>query len=411
MKRRIILLQTVILSVLTALAGNRIYVPNVRTLTSVVNDDWMNRPVMELGSGDVLHIGFDELSHTYHRFTYHVEHCEWDWTVSDGLFESDWLEGFNDNPIEDYRNSINTTVLYTHYELSLPNDLCRLKMSGNYRLTVYDEDNDNERVLEVEFYVVEPLMGVGLEVTTNTDVDHNRSHQQLSMSVSYNDVRMTRLDEQLHTVVMQNWQEPTARRDVQPNFVNQQGLEWTHNRQLVFDAGNEHHKFEVLDVSHPTMGIDRIAWDGEHFQVWPFAAQVRRNYLTDVDADGAFLIRNSDMREVDYTCDYVWVNYQLQAPYEGELYVDGLWATDYEREHYLMHYEGAQGCYYTQLMQKQGYYSYRYVTATNGIPHSEGSFWQTENRYQALVYYKGLGERTWRLVGYRGIEFRSFSAI
>ena len=411
MKRRIILLQTVILGVLTALAGNRIYVPNVRTLTSVVNDDWMNRPVMELGSGDVLHIGFDELSHTYHRFTYHVEHCEWDWTVSDGLFESDWLEGFNDNPIEDYRNSINTTVLYTHYELSLPNDLCRLKMSGNYRLTVYDEDNDNERVLEVEFYVVEPLMGVGLEVTTNTDVDHNRSHQQLSMSVSYNDVRMTRLDEQLHTVVMQNWQEPTARRDVQPNFVNQQGLEWTHNRQLVFDAGNEYHKFEVLDVSHPTMGIDRIAWDGEHFQVWPFAAQVRRNYLTDVDADGAFLIRNSDMREVDYTCDYVWVNYQLQAPYEGELYVDGLWATDYEREHYLMHYEGAQGCYYTQLMQKQGYYSYRYVTATNGIPHSEGSFWQTENRYQALVYYKGLGERTWRLVGYRGIEFRSFSAI
>ncbi|MBQ4387004.1 MAG: DUF5103 domain-containing protein [Prevotella sp.] len=411
MKRRIILLQTVILGVLTALASNRIYVPNVRTLTSVVNDDWMNRPVMELGSGDVLHIGFDELSHTYHRFTYHVEHCEWDWTVSNGLFESDWLEGFNDNPIEDYRNSINTTVLYTHYELSLPNDLCRLKMSGNYRLTVYDEDNDNERVLEIEFYVVEPLMGVGLEVTTNTDVDHNRSHQQLSMSVSYNDVRMTRLDEQLHTVVMQNWQEPTARRDVQPNFVNQQGLEWTHNRQLVFDAGNEYHKFEVLDVSHPTMGIDRIAWDGEHFQVWPFTAQVRRNYLTDVDADGAFLIRNSDMREVDYTCDYVWVNYQLQAPYEGELYVDGLWATDYEREHYLMHYEGAQGCYYTQLMQKQGYYSYRYVTATNGIPHSEGSFWQTENRYQALVYYKGLGERTWRLVGYRGIEFRSFSAI
>ena len=388
----------------TASAGNRIYVPNVRTLTSVVNDDWLNRPVMELGSGDVLRIGFDELSHTYHRFTYRLEHCEWDWTPSEELFESDWLEGFNGMPIEDYRNSLNTTVLYTHYELEVPNEQCRLKMSGNYRLTVYDEDRDDERVLEVEFYVVEPLMSIGLEVTTNTDTDHNQRHQQVKMSVSYNDVRVTRTDEQLHTVVMQNWREDTGRRDVTPNYVNQQGLSWEHNRQLIFDAGNEYHKFEVLDTSHPTMGIDRIAWDGEHYQVWPFPALPRINYLTDVDADGAFCIRNSDNREVDYTCDYVWVNYELLAPYEGELYLEGQWATDYEREHYLMRYEGSRGCYYTQLMLKQGYYSYQYVTAEGGTPRAEGSFWQTENRYQALVYYKGMGERTWRLVGYRGVE-------
>ncbi|MBR4237237.1 DUF5103 domain-containing protein [bacterium] len=27
-----------------------------------------------------------------------------------------------DVPIEDYRNSINTTVLYTHYQFSIPNE-------------------------------------------------------------------------------------------------------------------------------------------------------------------------------------------------------------------------------------------------------------------------------------------------
>ena len=387
-------------------AGNRIYVPNVRSLTSIVNDDWLNRPVMELGSADRLRIGFDELSHNFHRFVYRLEHCETDWTVSDGLFESDWLEGFNGIPIEDYQNSINTTVLYTHYQLTIPNDQCRLKMSGNYRLTVYDEDNSDERILEVEFYVVEPLMSIGMEVTTNTDVDHNRSHQQLSMSVLYNDVRVTNVDDQLHTVVMQNWREDNARHDIRPTYINMRGLGWEHQRELIFDAGNEYHKYEVLDTSHPTMGIDHIDWDGEHYQVWPFPSTVRRNYLTDVDADGAFRIRNSEMSEIDYTCDYVWVNYVLQSPWQGDLYIDAHWTTDYDREHYKMRYEGEKGVYYTQLMQKQGYYSYQYLTADGHIPPSEGSFYQTENRYQALVYYKGIGERTWRLVGYRGVEFR-----
>ncbi|MBQ2208670.1 MAG: DUF5103 domain-containing protein [Prevotella sp.] len=387
-------------------AGNRIFVPNVKSLTSVVNGDWLNRPVMELNSSDQLRIGFDELSHNYHRFVYRLEHCEWDWTPSEGLFESDWLEGFNNNPIDDYRNSLNTTVLYTHYELTIPNDKCRLKMSGNYRLTVYDEDNADEAVLEVQFYVVEPLASVGLEVTTNTDIDHNKSHQQLSMSLSYNNLRITHQDEQLHTVVMQNWREDNARRDIRPNYINSQGLVWEHNRELIFDAGNEFHKFEVLDVSHPTMGIERITWDGEHYQVWPFAAQVRRNYLTDVDADGAFIIRNSDIREVDYTCDYVWVNYVLQAPYQGDLYLHGHWTTDADQENYKMRYEGAQGTYYTQLMQKQGYYSYQYLTPDGKNPPSEGNFYQTENRYQAFVYYQGIGERAWRLVGYRALEFR-----
>jgi hypothetical protein len=406
--RRFIIPVILLLATTCGYAGNNIYVPNVRSLTSIVNSDWMNRPVMELGSDDRLQIGFDELSHNFHRFVYHIDHCEWDWAVSDGLFESDWLEGFNDIPIEDYQNSINTTVLYTHYELTIPNDQCRLKMSGNYRLTVYDEDNDNEKVLQVEFYVVEPLVNIGLEVTSNTDIDHQMSHQQLSMNVVYNDLRVTMLDEQIHTVVMQNWLEGQARMDVRPNYINMRGLGWEHNRSLIFDAGNEYHKFEVLDVSHTTMGLDRIEWDGKSYQAWPFTATVRRNYLTDKDADGAFIIRNSDYREIDYTCDYVWVNYTLQAPYQGDVYINGHWTTDANREHYRMMYDESRQLYYARLLQKQGYYSYQFVTADGKTAPSEGNFYQTENRYQALVYYKEIGGRTWRLVGFRGIVSVSY---
>ena len=400
----IMILWTVGATALTA--GNRIYSERFKSLTSMVNGDWMNRPVMTLGSADQLLIGFDELSHDYHRLTYHLDHCEANWTVSEEVFESDWLDGFNDNQIDDYQNSINTTVLYTHYSLTIPNDRCRLKMGGNYRLTVYDEDADNERVLEVEFYVVNPVAEVGLAMTTNTDIDHNESHQQLSMTVKYNGLRVSNLQEQIRTVVMQNWREDNARRNVRPDYINNQGLTWEHNKRLIFDAGNEFHKFEVLDVSHATMGLDRITWDGEYYQAYPYPTTVRRNYLTDVDADGAFVIRNSNNTEVDYTCDYVWVNYQLQAPYYGDVYVSGHWATDADRNTYRMSYDNEHRLYYASLLQKQGYYSYQYLLGDGRNAPSEGNFFQTENRYQALVYFKGIGARTWELVGYRGIVTR-----
>lgn len=399
------MLLTLFVSV-SALGGNRIWSSRFKSLQSIVNNDWMERPVMTLGTDDVLYIGFDELSHNFHRLTYRLEHCEADWQSSEDLFESDWLEGFNNNTIDEYQNSINTTTLYTHYSLTIPNDRCRLRISGNYRLTVYDEDCDDERALSVEFYVLEPLMTLGLGVTTNTDIDHNAAHQQLSMTLSYDNLRVTNVGEELRTVVMQNWSEAQARRDVRPDIVSHQGLSWQHNRQLIFDAGNEYHKFEVLDVSHATMGLDRIEWDGRSYQAYPFTATVRRNYLTDVDADGAFIIRNSDNTEIDYTCDYVWVNYTLECPYQGDVFLDGHWTADGDRDTYRMSYDAGRSLYHASVLQKQGYYSYRFASADGKTAPSEGSFFQTENRYQALVYYKPAGARTWRLTAYRAIVAR-----
>jgi hypothetical protein len=71
-----------------------------------------------------------------------------------------------------------------------------------------------------------------------------------------------------------------------------------------------------------------------------------------------------------------------------------------------MNYDAEAGKYTARLMQKQGYYSYQYVSEDGGNPPSEGSFFQTQNRYQAFIYYKGTGARTWRLVGYRALDFR-----
>ena len=217
-----------------------------------------------------------------------------DWTESTDIFESDWLQGFNDYPIDNYTNSLNTTVNYTHYEFRIPNEQCRIRMSGNYRLTIYDEDHGNEKVLDAEFYVVEPIVNIGLSMSTNTDIDVNKSHQQLNMTLEYKDLKVVRPDDEIYTVVMQNWNEQTARINPRPPYTYHQGQRWEHQRELIFEAGNEFHKYEILDVSHPTMGIDRIHWDGEHYQAYPFTTTTRRNYLTDESANGAFYIRNSD---------------------------------------------------------------------------------------------------------------------
>lgn len=202
----------------TLLAGNKIYSPMVKTLTTIVNNDWQNRPVMELGSRDVLHIGFDELSHDSHRYICHLTRCEADWSETTDVFESDWLQGFNDFPLDDYQNSLNTTVNYTHYEFTIPNSQCMIRMSGNYRLSIFDEDNGHEKILDAEFYVVEPVVNIGLNLTTNTDIDVNKSHQQVSINLEYKDLNVIRPDDEIYTVVMQNWNEQTARLNPAPSI-------------------------------------------------------------------------------------------------------------------------------------------------------------------------------------------------
>ncbi|MBR1933968.1 MAG: DUF5103 domain-containing protein [Prevotella sp.] len=410
-----LLLLMMLTAPLMAQARHQILVPNVKSLQVVVNDDWQAAlPVMQLNSRDVLRVGFDELSHNYHRMVAHLEHCEPDWSTTESLFETDWLEGFNDLPIEDYENSLNTTVLFTHYEMQIPNEHCRLKMSGNYRLRIIDEDDDRTEVLRAEFRVVEPLASINLNVTTNTDAGLNTRYQQVGLAVSYNALRVTNEDEQLRTFVLQNGREDNMKTGVRPNYVNQNGLKWEHNRGLIFEAGNEYHKFEVLDPTHTTMGLERVWWDEEadRFHAQPLVCEPRPNYLYEEDADGAFLVRNSENIEIDRTSDYVFVHYKLMPARhydDSKIIIEGKW-TNEPQNTYVMEYDERDHSYNATILQKMGYYNYQLLMLTpDGLTHrvpEEGLFFQTENSYQALVYYKGTGERTWRLVAYHDTSFR-----
>ena len=388
---------------------NEIKSDRIATLQVVAGDDWLSPPVITLGSEDAITISFDDMTHEYHRYAYRIEHCEADWTTSDELFTSDYCEGFNDgNTIEDVKNSINTNILYTHYRLKIPNERCNIKMSGNYRVTIYD-DNTSEEVATACFMVVDQRVGLQLGATTNTDIDTNGSHQQIEMKINYAGLRVNNPRQEIKTVVMQNGRWDNAVINAEPQYIMADGLQWTHNKQLIFNGGNEYRKFETLDVSHATMGLESVKWDGKDYHAYVWTDEPRNSYVYDEDANGAFYVRNSDNIENDYISEYVYVHFALKTPpTDNDIYINGVWTNDQFLPKYRMIYNPQNGLYENVLLLKQGYYSYNYLVKNEdgcfSPLQSEGNFCYTENKYQCLVYYKAAGDRTDTLVGYQQIR-------
>lgn len=372
----------------------------LRSLQVTVDGDPLAPPIVELGGGHYVSIEFDELSHDYHRYTYHIEHCNADWTPTEGLFESDYLSGFNDQPIEDYENSFNTTQLYTHYRLTLPNEETRLRLSGNYRVTIYEDDERDEPLLQAKFYVVSPSMNIMAEVSGNTDIDFNSRHQQLSYSISYGANKVVDPLREIHTVVMQNRREDTRVVDLQPNIQHAGGIGFTHRKELIFPAGNEFHKFEILDVEKPGINIDNIRWYEPFHHATLYADRPARNYEFTEDQNGAFVMRNDD-GNYETESEYLWVHFTLLLPESttDAMYVWGQWSNGPRDEACRMTWNAEQHQWEAAVYLKQGYYNYMYVREDGTSP--DGNFYETENEYIVLVYHRPQGARYDKLVGYR----------
>lgn len=387
---------------------------NIRSLQVTADQKWQELPITILNAGKIS-IDFDDLTHTYRRMTYRLEHCEADWQPSTGLFDSDVAEGFlSGNTIDDVKESTLTNTLYTHYHLDIPNSKCRPRLSGNYRLSVYDDNFADQPLLTACFMLTEPVehsMGVRLAITTQTDRTINDRHQQVDMQIDYGNYTVSNPQRQIRTVVMQNRNWLDARWNSKPQYVMPDGLRWTHNQDYIFCAGNEYRKFEILSTDAASMGIDRISWDGKDYHVYPFATSPFLNYVYDEDADGAFLIRNSDNTDVNTTSDYVQIHFRLNvpAPYPCRLYLDGDWTCNRLLPAYEMSYQ-PEGKYYEAVVPlKFGYYNYQFLTADEHGKFSsfrvDSCHYQTENSYQALVYFRPQGGRTDRLVGYAHVKY------
>ncbi len=407
MKKAIFFLSLVFICNLNICAQrNEILDKNIASLQVVANNDWLSLPIITLNSNDFVNISFDDLTHEYHRYCYKIEHCEADWQTSSALFESDYIDGFaSGNTIDDVQESTNTVQLYTHYNISFPNNKCRPKISGNYRVTIYNENDEKHVVCRAYFMIVEPSMAVHLNVTTNTDIDINGKHQQVEMAVDYGNNIVSNPQTQIKTVVMQNGRWDNAVINARPQYIKANGLQWIHCKDFIFDGGNEYRKFETLDITHTTMGLESINWDGHNYHAWIWTDEPRPSYIYDKDANGAFLIRNSDNIDNDVNSDYIITHFRLKSPQTADpIYINGFFTNDRFLPQYEMKWNEKNQQYEGELLLKQGYYSYQYLMMKpegklKPVP-SEGNFFQTENTYQALIYFKANGDRTDRLVGY-----------
>lgn len=390
---------------------NELLCDHIKTPIVKLNGEWNTVPCINLSSHDYLDISFDDLTHQYQRYRYKIVPMTWDWKPDTRLLTSEFLlKGIGDEPIEDYAESINTSVAYTHYSFRFPAPNTEFKLSGNYLIVVYD-DSDND-VLKIPFMVAENLASLSAQVTTNTDIDFNNRHQQITLSLIPK-INIRYPEREIHIVALQNGSPLNAAINPMPDFVTPTEIKWLRSRSLIFSAGNEFRKFELTTLRFGGMGIDHIRWFSPYYHATLNTDKPASNYIYDEDTNGAFLIKTIDFDDPDLESDYVLTHFSLKSdplPTTTTIYVDGNFAGPSPSEEQKMTYNPTTQCYETTLLLKQGYYNYRYITFSNNgksiiDDKPEGNFYQTENRYTIYAYYCAQGSRRDRLIAVSDFRF------
>ena len=373
----------------------------LNTLRTISNGDWERIPMITLGSDETIEFSFDEMSHEYHRFTYHITHCDAQWKPSN-LIESEYMDGFNDQPIEDWENSLNTTFDYTHYTLTLPNNDVTLKLSGNYRLSIQE---DGREVAWFRFLISENMHNLAATVDGNTDIDTHKSHQQVNMTVSTNGLTVRDPDRELYTVVMQNRRLDNAVTNPKPTYNSGGKLTFEHCAELIFPAGNEFRRFEIINMYDYFKNVDRVTFHDPYYHANLLEDTRHHAYTFDFDHNGRYLIRYNQASDSDTEADYLFVHFNLASePMNGgSLYVSGHFNGGNTGHKWKMEYNSQTRRYEATVLLKQGAYDYQYIWVPDGqtagqTKPTEGDWYETKNEYLILLYYRQRGSRYDRLI-------------
>jgi len=384
----------------------------VKTLQVSVVDDFQAAPIIELEGDDWIEISFDVMDPEPHAYTYTVTHCNADWTPSQ-LVQSEYMSGFQHRIIEDYAVSFNTTMDYVNYRLTFPNEDVFLKVSGNYLVQVFPQNSDKP-ILHACFSVVEPITPISMEVTSQTDKGMNNFYQQVNFSVSYgNEVKTPMQD--LKIYVQQNNRIDNEAVLVKPLIIQGNRLVYEHNPELIFEAGNEYRSFEMITHQYAGLNIEAIEFHAPYYHtvLRPDLIRSQRPYSFSEDINGRFVIRTLSGTDYSYEADYRIVHFYLpcEKPFTENVYVLGDVFNNLLDERSQMEYSSMDKGYVKTVLLKEGYYNYLYVTRKDEQSPAraatvEGNFFQTENEYRIMVYFRPMGGRYDRLIGVKTIQFK-----
>ena len=388
---------------------NHIFDQKIKTVL-IYKDGWnLSYPVIKLNSGEKLIFSFDLLDDHPEAYFYTFIHCDKDWKKSD-IFPTDYMDGFAENPVDDYENSFNTTVSYIHYKLSFPNDRVSLKFSGNYTLVIYPAGNPGEPSITQRFIVAEDAGKVTVSVHRPDMTKDNNTSQQVDFVINYPALTLNDPFRNVFAFVLQNGRWDNAKRNLKPDFYGNNELKYSSlSDKNIFPGGNEFRYFDIKTIKNQTEFVKKIDYAVPNYNVYLYPTENRefKPYFYWQDFNGRYYIAYQDGKNPDIEADYVNVYFTLpsdQLIQSGKMYVSGNlnnWAFD---KNNLMIYNPVRKEYECTMLLKQGWYNYEYVFMKNGSATGtaslfEGSHYETENDYIVLIYYRNPRERYDRVIG------------
>ncbi len=361
-------------------------------------------PIFRLG--DSFQFVFDDLYGTEANYFYTITHCDYDWKPSQ-LAKQEYLNGFDDQRIQDYSNSLTTLQLYSHYRLTFPNRLTQFRVSGNYLIKILDDDKNI--VFTKKFIIYEELVSVPMQVRRARNVAVVEKKHNIEFSIKSAIINFQSPLQNVKVMLLQNGKFETAITNIKPQFTIGNDLIYRYDKETQFWAGNEFLFFENKDIRAANNNIATIDSKGGLYNAYLYLSQARANlpYTYYPDINGNYIVKNIGRENNEIEADYAWVFFSLSAPafYEKKsIYVNGMFNNFAIGEENKMDYNAEKGIYEKAIMIKQGFTNYQYVIAdSNGKIDEEnaidGNFFQTEDNYFVLVYYRENNQRYDRIIG------------
>jgi len=386
---------------------------HIKTI-QIFREGWESSyPILLMNSEVLLVIEFDELSDNVSNLYYAVIHCDAEWRISE-LTPQEYIEGYDENIIEDYKNSFNTYANYTHFRLTIPNDMMRLTRSGNYLLVVFRDGIRDDVVFSRRFMISEAK--VGIEARSNRPVlsSFRDCCQEIDITVKHPGIRIDDPFNETSLSIFQNGVWENAIHNLQPLYINPGELVYDYQRENVFNAGNEFRMFDTQNTRVKGYHVENIQFIAPymHYELKTDQPNPPHLYFNRDDMNGRYYVENDEGRDPSVDADYVFVHFTLESRFEigdGDVYIAGELTNWQFTETNRMEYNEAASKYRGSLLLKQGIYNYRYIfLPENGdafdMAEIEGSHFETENEYLILFYHRAMGDRFDRLLGHQVIR-------
>ena len=385
---------------------------NIKSVRLLLPDEVLHSSVIRIGDPTPVALVFDvlELGSGNNSTDYRVKiiHCNADWQKSN-LSNMDFLYEYNEFRITNETFSYNTKVPFTQYQMALP----KLKVPGNYIIWVYEGGNESNVVLTKRLMVYDQLVSVSAEITRSSGVSERLTNHQIEFVVDYGGINVPNPLQDIYVVIRQNNRWFNAIKGLKPTFIREDRtqLEFMHfDLQNNFYAGPEYRYFDLrtLDALGQNVGDIRPEEVPTQAYLLPDRDRSTQVYSQYEDLNGAYVVGNLDDRGGELNSDYVETHFFLdsETAVKGDVYIVGAFNNRVLSAENRMIYDPVLKGYTANLLLKQAFYNYQYyvVDGQSDNPYVfEGSFFETENQYDILVYTRPIGTRGDVLVGYTSV--------